>query len=180
MKYYYAPTVSGGSLVLLGKESGGQIVSALPHDLDGVYSPLCDNQTMVVYAADSFVPLSGWTEKTRDEVFEDYPQLVQMALAGGVGTIQIGDGQSPYYAEAQGSNTSIYEVSSAAPFNFVLPATGDGMIVIVKVGNQCSTQNPVTISPYGQEQIDGLPSYLMTFPLSAITCASTGSGWIIV
>lgn len=183
MKYFYAPSFSGSGLTLLGKEQGGQIVSALPYLLDGVYSPHYDNQQFVVFAPQAFNGLDGWIEKTRDEVFSDFPFLFLQAAASsgdGFSVTQLSGQSTPYYSSPSESETSIYEVKSSVPFSFYLPEPSDGLMVVVKTGPLCGPSNPVNIIAGGQQQIDGGQDYKMTFPRSSITCASTGSGWIII
>ena len=183
MKYFYAPSFFGSGLTLLGKEQGGQIVSALPYLLVGVYSPHYDNGQFVVFTPQSFEGLSGWIEKTRDEVFSDFPFLFLKTVTSsgeGFSVTQLNGQNTPYYSSPSESETSVYEVQSSVPFSFHLPELSNGLMVVVKAGPLCGPSNPVNIIAGNQQEIDGGQDYTMTFPRSSITCASTASGWIII
>ena len=80
MPYFYTPIFeeSDGALTP-GKDDNGSIVSASDHIPGGVSAPKCDRgqaQRFVLVTPDGVDAASGWTEKTKDEVNDDYPGLI--------------------------------------------------------------------------------------------------------
>lgn len=82
MAYYYTPTIvdTESGAYWVGKDDSGTIVSAMEDLVGGINALKLDRDISpnryVLDCPDEQVALSGWEEKTAEEVNADYPGLV--------------------------------------------------------------------------------------------------------